>query len=229
MVVLWHDIDSFLQIQYEQRIEEQEKLLAYKLKEASQHQYDDSRVKALEKELSNVKEAHQLTVKNLEAEIDILKDLNAKLNLNKTDKDDKDIQSVEFQVEQAYANAKLVRLSEELAAKSREIQNLSKTVERLQKERRVMLSNQNSKSREVTSKRVKKDVPHSSRGGGNAYSGTQNSKLYQPYTFTDSHMSEVLQENCRLKNELEVLILERNELKKKSEVTVSQLENSIQR
>ncbi|XP_054992820.1 centrosomal protein of 162 kDa isoform X2 [Sorex araneus] len=218
-----------MKIQYEQRVEEQEKLLACKLKEASQHQRDDSRVKALEEELSEIKEAHQITVKNLEAEIDVLKHQNAKLELKKNAKDNKDFQSIEFRVEQAHAKAKLVRLNEELAAKGREIQNLSKTVERLQKERRVMLSSQNSKSREeVTSKRAKKDVPHPSKGGSNTFSGTQNGKLYQPYTFTDSHISEILQENCRLKNELEGLILERNELKKKSE-TVSQLEDSIKR
>lgn len=163
----------------------------------------------------------------MEAEIDTLKQQNAELELKKNDKADKDFQSVEFQVEQAHAKAKLVQLNKELAAKGKEIQDLSKTVERLQKERRVMLSNQNSKSREVTSKRAKKDVLHPSKES--AFSGTQNSKLYQPYTFTDSHISEVLQENCRLKNELEELILEQNELKKKSEITVTQFENSIKR
>ncbi|ELK00107.1 centrosomal protein of 162 kDa isoform X2 [Pteropus alecto] len=191
-----------MKIQYEQRLEEQEQLLACKLKEAPQNQRDNSRVKALEKELDDIKEAHQITVRNLEAEIDTLKHQNAELELKKDDKDDKDFQSIEFQVEQAHAKAKLVRLNEELAAKGREIQDLSKTVERLQKERRMMLSKQNSKGREdMTTKRVKKDVLH----------------------------PEVLQENCRLKNELEKLIVERNELKMKSEVAMNQFENSIKR
>uniref|UniRef100_A0ABI7X9M6 Centrosomal protein of 162 kDa n=1 Tax=Felis catus TaxID=9685 RepID=A0ABI7X9M6_FELCA len=161
-----------MKIQYEQRLEEQEQLLACKLKEAPQNQPDSSsRVEALEKELDDIKEAHQIT-------------------------------SIELQVEQAHAKAKLVRLNEELAAKGREIQDLSKTVERLQKERRMMLSNQNSKGREeVTAKRGKKDGLH----------------------------SEVLQENCRLKNELERLIVERNELKMKSEAAVTQFENSMKR
>ncbi|CAK7310215.1 Centrosomal protein of 162 kDa [Vulpes lagopus] len=192
-----------MKIQYEQRLEEQEQLLACKLKEAPQNHPDNSsRVEALEKELNDIKEAHQITVRNLEAEIDILKHQNAELECKKNDKDDKDFQSIEFQVEQAHAKAKLVRLNEELAAKGREIQDLSKTVERLQKERRVMLSNQNSKGREeVTAKRVKKD----------------------------GLLSEVLQENCRLKNELERLIVERDELKMKSEAAVNQFENSMKR
>ncbi|XP_045354892.1 centrosomal protein of 162 kDa isoform X5 [Leopardus geoffroyi] len=117
-----------MKIQYEQRLEEQEQLLACKLKEAPQNQPDSSsRVEALEKELDDIKEAHQITVRNLEAEIDILKHQNAELELKKSDKD------------------------------------------------------------------------------------------------------EVLQENCRLKNELERLIVERNELRMKSEAAVTQFENSMKR
>ncbi|XP_044613171.2 centrosomal protein of 162 kDa isoform X4 [Equus asinus] len=219
-----------MKIQYEQRLEEQEQLLACKLKEAPQSQHDSSsRVKALEKELSDLKEAHQLTVRNLEAEIDVLKHRNAELEL-KNDKDDQDFQSLEFQVEQAHAKAKLVRLNEELAAKGREVQDLSKTVERLQKERKMMLSNQNSKGREeITAKRVKKDVLHPGKRNAASFSGTQGGKLYQPRTFTDSRISEVLEENYRLKNELERLTVERNELKMKSEVAMNQFENSMKR
>uniref|UniRef100_A0ABI7X8W5 Centrosomal protein of 162 kDa n=1 Tax=Felis catus TaxID=9685 RepID=A0ABI7X8W5_FELCA len=219
------------QIQYEQRLEEQEQLLACKLKEAPQNQPDSSsRVEALEKELDDIKEAHQITVRNLEAEIDILKHQNAELELKKSNKEGNDFQSIELQVEQAHAKAKLVRLNEELAAKGREIQDLSKTVERLQKERRMMLSNQNSKGREeVTAKRGKKDGLHSGKGSANSFPGTLDGKRYQPHTFTDSHVSEVLQENCRLKNELERLIVERNELKMKSEAAVTQFENSMKR
>ncbi|XP_008061301.1 centrosomal protein of 162 kDa isoform X2 [Carlito syrichta] len=214
-----------MKIQYEQRLEEQEQLLACKL---NQHD-SSSRVKVLEKELSDIKEAHQITVGKLEAEIDVLKHQNAELELKKNDNDDKDFQSIEFQVEQARAKAKLVRLNEELAAKKREIQDLSKTVERLQRERRLMLSNQNSKGREETSaKRAKRDVLQPNRGGAN-FPGTLDNKLYQPRTFMDSHISEVLQENRQLKTELEGLITERNVLKMKSEAAVNQFENSMKR
>ncbi|XP_064216936.1 centrosomal protein of 162 kDa isoform X1 [Aotus nancymaae] len=214
-----------MKIQYEQRLEQQEQLLACKL-----NQHDSPRIKALEKELDDIKEAHQITVRNLEAEIDVLKHRNAELDVKKNGKDDKDFQSIEFQVEQAHAKAKLVRLNEELAAKKREIQDLSKTVERLQKERRMMLSNQNSKSREeMSAKRAKKDVLHSSKGSANSFPGTLDSKLYQPHTFTDSHVSEVLEENYRLKTELEGLISEKNELKMKSEAAMNEFENSMRR
>uniref|UniRef100_A0A8C9PRE0 Centrosomal protein of 162 kDa n=1 Tax=Spermophilus dauricus TaxID=99837 RepID=A0A8C9PRE0_SPEDA len=219
-----------MKIQYEQRLEQQEQLLAFKLKETFQNQRDSSsRVKALETELEDIKEAHQVTVRNLEAEINVLKHQNAELELKKNSKDDKDLQSIEFQVDQAHAKAKLVRLNEELAAKGREIQDLSKTVERLQKERKMMLSSQNSKGREeMNVKRLKKDVLHPNKRNANS-SVTVDKKLYQPQTFTDSHLSEVLQENYRLKNELEGLVLERNKLKMESEAAVNQFENSMKR
>lgn len=95
LAVVCRYMDSFLQIQYEQRLDEQEQLLACKLKEASQNQHDSSsRVKALEKELDDVKEAHQITVGNLEAEIDVLKHQNAEWELKKDDKDDRSRASV---------------------------------------------------------------------------------------------------------------------------------------
>lgn len=191
---------------------------------------DLSRVKALEKELSDMKEAHQVTVRNLEAEIGILKHQKAELGLKKKRlKDDKDFQSIEFQVEQAHAKAKLMRLNEELAAKGREIQDLSKTVERLQKERRTILSSQSSQGREeATTNRVKKGVP-AGKGDALSSSAALGGRLYQPDAFTGSHLSEVLQENCRLKSELQRLTVERNELQMKSDIAMSQFEDSMKR
>uniref|UniRef100_A0A8C5KJ83 Centrosomal protein of 162 kDa n=1 Tax=Jaculus jaculus TaxID=51337 RepID=A0A8C5KJ83_JACJA len=220
-----------MKIQYEQRLEEQEQLLAHKLKEAPQNQRDSSaRLKELESELADVKEAHQVTVRKLEAEIDVLKHENAKLEHKRNGRDDNEFQSIELQVEQAHAKAKLARLNEELAAKGREIQDLSKTVEKLQKERRMMLSSQTSKSREEASaRRVKKDAAHPSTGNASSIPGTSGAKLYHPHSFTDSHISEVLQENYRLKSELEGLVLERNKLKAESEAARSQFENSMKR
>ncbi|XP_073075475.1 centrosomal protein of 162 kDa isoform X4 [Manis javanica] len=218
------------QIRYEQRLEEQEQLLVSRLRGAPQKQRGDlSRVKALEKELSNMKEAHQVTVRKLEAEIGILKHQKAELGLKKKDKDDNDFQSIEFQVEQAHAKAKLMRLNEELAAKGREIQDLSKTVERLQKERRTMLSSQSSQGREeATTNRVKKGVP-AGKGDALSSSAALGGRLYQPDAFTGSHLSEVLQENGRLKSELQRLTVERNELQMKSDVAMNQFEDSMKR
>ncbi|XP_032765688.1 centrosomal protein of 162 kDa [Rattus rattus] len=220
-----------MKIQYEQRLEEQEQMLAHRQREAPQNQHNSSsRLKALETELGGIKEAHEITVRKLEAEIDVLKHQNAHLEHKKNDKEDQDLQSIEFQVEQAQARAKLARLNEELAAKGREIQDLTKTVERLQKERRMMLSRQSPRGREeMAAKRLKKEILHPNSGNANAFSETLGGKLYHPHTFTDSHISEVLEENYRLRSELEGLTLEREKLKTESEAAMCQLESSMKR
>lgn len=93
-----------------------------------------------------------------------------------------------------------------------------------------MLSRQSPRSREeMSAKRLKKEALHPDRGNAHSFPGTLDAKLYHPHTFTDSHVSEVLQENYRLKKEVEGLILERSKLKMDSEAAVQQFENSMKR
>ncbi|XP_072498829.1 centrosomal protein of 162 kDa isoform X2 [Notamacropus eugenii] len=222
-----------IKIQYEQQVTELEQRLASKLTDEQKRHEDSASVKALEQELCDLKEAHRVTVKTLEAELEILKNQNTQLELKKNERDDKDFQSLEFQVEQAHTKARLVRLNQELAAKGREIQDLTKTVEKLQKERRLMLSNQNSAdkpgSEERSAKKVKKDLLVFSKRNAESFPETLDSKLYEPHAFADSHMSELLQENSRLKNELERLASEMSEQRAKSEAALACSESTVKR
>ncbi|XP_044532255.1 centrosomal protein of 162 kDa [Gracilinanus agilis] len=222
-----------IKIQYEQRVMELEQQLSCKLTDEQKKHENSANVKALEQELCDMKDAHLATVKTLEAEIESLKSQNAQLELKKNEKDDKDFQSLEFQVEQAHTKARLVRLNQELAAKGREIQDLTKTVEKLQKERRLMLSNQNSSDKprceERSAKKVKKDLLVFGKRNADSFPETLDSKLYEPHAFADFHISEVLQENSRLKNELERLTSEMNEQRAKSEAMLAQAESSVKR
>ncbi|XP_020825579.1 centrosomal protein of 162 kDa isoform X2 [Phascolarctos cinereus] len=222
-----------IKIQYEQQVMELEQHLASKLTDDEKKHENSASMKALEQELCDMKEAHQVTVKTLEAEIEILKNQNTQLELKKNERDDKDFQSLEFQVEQAHTKARLVRLNQELAAKGREIQDLTKTIEKLQKERRLMLSNQNSVdkagSEERSAKKVKKDFLASSKKNAESIPETLASKLYEPHAFADSHISEVLQENSRLQNELEQVTSEMNEQRAKSEAALAHSESTVKR
>lgn len=56
-----------------------------------------------------------------------------------------------------------------------------------------------------------------------------NDKMYQPHNFSDSNVLEVLQENARLKEELEKLSLEMNQQRVKSQATLAYSENNIRR
>nr|XP_056712306.1 centrosomal protein of 162 kDa [Euleptes europaea] len=221
--------------QYEKRVSELEQLLAYKLLNDPQKLQDKAvSLAALEEELCSVNEAHQTTVKNLQAEIDSLRNQIAQLELQQKVTEDADIQSLEFQVEQAHAKAKLVRLNQDLVAKNREIQDLTKTVERLQKERKLMLSSKDSggqtDSKERPSGNVKKVIFDSKNTGNKEFfPGTLDDKIYQPSAFADSHISEVLQENAQLKNKLEKLTLELNQQRVKPQAGLANSESIIWR
>lgn len=225
------------QLQYEKRVSELEQLLAYKLLSEPQKLQDQTAsLAALRQELCSINETHQVTVKNLEAEKDSLQNQIAQLERQKTVAGDPDLQSLEYQVEQAHAKAKLVRLNQELAAKDREIQDLTKTIERLQKERRIMLSNKDSAGK--TDMKEKLSGP-SQKGAFSTiqrntrneefFPGTLDDKIYQPNAFADSHISEVLQENAWLKEELEKLTLELSQQRVKSQAALANSESVIRR
>ncbi|XP_043398548.1 centrosomal protein of 162 kDa isoform X8 [Chelonia mydas] len=96
-----------IKLQYEQRLVELEELLAYKLMNEPQKLHDSkASFTAIEQELRSVKENHQITVKNLQTEIENLKNQNSQLELKKCERDDEDLQSIEYQVEQAHAKAR---------------------------------------------------------------------------------------------------------------------------
>ncbi|ETE71491.1 Protein QN1-like protein, partial [Ophiophagus hannah] len=217
-----------IKLQYEKRIEELEQLLAYKLLNEPQKLQD-----SFDQELCKVNEAHQETVQNLQAEIHSLRSHVAQLESQKNPRDDDaDLQSLEYQVEQARAKAQLVRLNQEMIAKNREIKDLTKTVERLQKERRRMLSGTNSGRRLDKKGMLEKDyvspekkVP---RNPG-FFPDNHKDKIYQPNVFADAHISEVQQENAHLKEELEKLKLELNEERISSQAALANAEELMRR
>uniref|UniRef100_A0A2D4PHK3 Centrosomal protein of 162 kDa n=1 Tax=Micrurus surinamensis TaxID=129470 RepID=A0A2D4PHK3_MICSU len=217
-----------IKLQYEKRIEELEQLLAYKLLNEPQKLQD-----SFDQELCKVNEAHQETVQNLQAEIHSLRSHVAQLESQKNPRDDDaDLQSLEYQVEQARAKAQLVRLNQEMIAKNQEIKDLTKTVERLQKERRRMLSGTNSGRRLDKKGMLEKDcgspekkVP---RNPG-FFPDNHKDKIYQPNVFADAHISEVQQENAHLKEELENLKLEINEERISSQAALANAEELMRR
>ncbi|KFO94684.1 hypothetical protein N320_12735, partial [Buceros rhinoceros silvestris] len=226
-----------IKIQYEQRLVELEQLLAYKfMSESSKLNGDKASSTDLEQELQNLKTTHQITIKNLQTEIENLKSQNSQLKL-RSKKDNKDLESPDSQMKQGNTKDKLLKLNEELVTKNREIQALTKTVEKLQKERMVMLSDNNlrnkTNNKENSTEILKKNAPatderHSSNSGP-FLSIFNDDKIYQPHTFSDSNLSEVLQENAQLKEELERLSLEMNQQRVKSQATLAYSENNLRR
>lgn len=200
-----------VKIQYEQRIMELEQMLASKsANDIQKGQNQQASCQAIEQDLISLKEAHQRKEAHLLREIEMLKKQNAELEIKNGDMNDKDFLSIEQQIEQANMNARLVRLNQELAAKTKEVQGLSKTVERLQKERMSMLSDHTSStkiaSKPKTANKAKQDLVATAKEESkntDQFPTTLDEKAYQPHNFAETHISEVLQENETLKNKLE--------------------------
>ncbi|XP_064563538.1 centrosomal protein of 162 kDa isoform X1 [Zonotrichia leucophrys gambelii] len=226
-----------IKIQYEQRLAELEELLAYEfMNEPPKLNGDKATSAELEQELQNLKKTHQITVGNLQTEIENLKSQNSQLKL-RSKNDNKDLDSMDSKMKQGSTKDRLLKLNEELVTKNREIQDLTKTVEKLQKERMVMLSdnnlrhktNTNGNSTEVVKKNTSATDRRSSNNTEACLSIFNDDKTHQPQTFSDSHLSEVVQENAHLKEELEKLSLEMSQQRVKSQAALAYSESNMRR
>ncbi|NXT72352.1 CE162 protein, partial [Chaetops frenatus] len=224
-------------IQYEQRLAELEQLLACEfMNETPKQNGDKASSSELQQELQNLKKTHQITVGNLQTEIENLKSQNSQLKL-RSKNDNKDLESMDSRMKQGNTKDRLLKLNEELVTKNREIQDLTKTVEKLQKERMVMLSDNNLRNKTNTdgnsTEVLKKNTSATDRRNSNntepCLSVFNYDKIDQPHTFSESHLSEVLQENAHLKEELEKLSLEMSQQRVKSQAALAYSENNIRR
>ncbi|NXL94924.1 CE162 protein, partial [Alectura lathami] len=226
-----------IKVQYEQRLAELEQLLAYKLVSESPNQNGDRAGSTeCEQELQDLKQTHQIAVENLQAEVESRKSQNSQLKLI-TKKDNKDLQLTDSQMKQGNTKEKLLKLNQELVTKNREIQDLTKTVEKLQKERMAMLSDNNLRHKTDNRENCQEILKKNTLATGKRNSSNSeplpgvfsNGKTYQPHTFSDSAILDVLQENARLKEELEKLSLEMNQQRVKSQATLAYSENNMRR
>ncbi|XP_032538026.1 centrosomal protein of 162 kDa isoform X1 [Chiroxiphia lanceolata] len=226
-----------IKIPYEQRLAELEQLLAYEfMSETPKLNGDKAGSTELQQELQNLKKTHQITVRNLQTEIEKLKSQNSQLKL-RSKNDNKDLECTDSKMKQGNAKDRLLKLNEELVTKNKEIQDLTKTVEKLQKERMVMLSDNNLRNitnnkencTEVVKKNTSATDERNSHYSEPFLSIFNDDKIYQPHTFSDSHLSEVLKENAQLKEELERLSLEMSQQRVKSQAALAYSENNIRR
>ncbi|NXF75459.1 CE162 protein, partial [Sclerurus mexicanus] len=226
-----------IKIQYEQRLAELEQLLAYEFMNETPKLNGDKAISTeLEQELQNLKKTHQTTIRNLQTEIENLKSQNSQLKL-RSKNDNKDLECTDSKMKQGNTKDRLLKLNEELVTKNREIQDLTKTVEKLQKERMMMLSDNNLRNKpnnkensaEVLEKNTSATDKRNSNNSEPFLSTFNDHKIHQPHTFSDSHLSEVLQENAQLKEELERLSLEMSQQRVKSQAALAYSENNIRR
>ncbi|KAG8444771.1 hypothetical protein GDO86_009807 [Hymenochirus boettgeri] len=217
-----------VKIQYESQINKLEVLLANKNINEPQKQYFNTE-KGIEDDHAICKETYQATILYLQKEIEQLKERNLVLE-NKEKLNKENLSCINKPTEE---KALIAELNQDLLSKSIEIQELTKTVERLQKERMILLSvksstkktNQKSCSNEVIS-----GIPNIFKETETVhFPGTLDEKLYQPGTFADFHISDIQRENTELKAEVKRLCSQISEQKEKFQVLLSQADHSIQR
>ncbi|XP_071390914.1 centrosomal protein of 162 kDa, partial [Centroberyx affinis] len=218
-----------IKLRYEQQISELEQQLVQKRQleagsSGSQSEPWESQVRTLEEELQRAKETHRNQEKSLQDQIQALQQ-----QLN--DKAQPSPSRHQRQAEAA-SGVRIERLTQELAAKTRTVQELNRTVDRLQKERRNMLSGPAPRQQEARPGDAKRQ-PAPSKGPAPAeeetFPATQCEKAYQPTAFTGSHITEVLQENEALRRRLELLELQNEQEKEALKVSAAQARDELGR
>uniref|UniRef100_A0AAQ5XME3 Centrosomal protein of 162 kDa n=1 Tax=Amphiprion ocellaris TaxID=80972 RepID=A0AAQ5XME3_AMPOC len=207
-----------IKLRYEQQISELEQQLQQKQQDegAGLSKPWMSKIQTLEEKLQREKESSQEKENSLQ---NLIQSLQQQLKHKENPAPQKTQPSPGRQQRQAEAafGIRIERLNQEVATKTRTIQDLTRTVERLQKERRNMLSLPNlrpeirsteSKQQQGLTKTLCSPTIQETCAGEETFPAAQYEKTYQPTVFTGSHISEVLQENEALKQRVELLELQ---------------------
>ncbi|XP_060705637.1 centrosomal protein of 162 kDa [Hemiscyllium ocellatum] len=196
-----------IKIQYEQRVSDLEQRLVDKLIHERENLDDsDPKMKILEEEIFKLKEAYKSKENRLRSDIEKLKNQLYQTELKLMEREESSLRMADQHKQHSYQHAKIEKLNLELATKNREIQELSKTLEHLQRERRVLLNNKSQAEKYTQQKLTKKSKKDNECT--ESFPATLDEKIYQPNDFSGSHISEVLKENDILKSNIERLSLE---------------------
>ncbi|XP_041044555.1 centrosomal protein of 162 kDa isoform X4 [Carcharodon carcharias] len=213
-----------IKIQYEQRVLELEQLLVDKLIHGKEKLDDiDPEMKILEEEILKLKEAHKSKENRLRSDIEKLKNQLYQAELKLMEREESSLRVADQHMQHTYQQAKIEKLNLELAAKNREIQELSKTLEHLQRERRMLLNHKTLADKYAQLKSTKKSKKDSE--STESFPATLDEKVYQPNDFSGIHISEVLKENDMLKSNIERYSLEIDQQRAK----LAQFENEARR
>ncbi|XP_067304358.1 centrosomal protein of 162 kDa [Pseudorasbora parva] len=220
-----------IKLQYEQQITDLEQRLAEKNQnnQATSSELSESQTRRLKAELDEVKMAHQKQESTLQAELTSLQEQLRQAQaqaLTQTDKPARSPSRHQLNAEAAQAT-RIERLTQELSSKSRTIQELSRTVERLQRERKTMLSGPGFDRDEP--KRHLGAAKEPKKPAAETFPPTQDEKDYHPGAFSGSHISEVQLENDSLRMRLAQLEIQGDQEKVSMQAAVTHAQNQLLR
>lgn len=218
-----------IKLQYEQQITDLEQRLAEKNQnnQVISSELSESQTQRLKAELEEVKMAHQKQESTLQTEVASLQEqLRQAQALTQTDKPARSPSRHQLNAEAAQAT-RIERLTQELSSKSRTIQELGRTVERLQRERKTMLTGPGFDRDEP--KRHLGSAKEPKKNAAETFPPTQDEKDYHPGAFSGSHISEVQLENDSLRMRLEQLEIHRDQEKVSLQAAVTHAQNQLLR
>ncbi|KAL3060821.1 hypothetical protein OYC64_015209 [Pagothenia borchgrevinki] len=203
-----------IKLRYEQQISELEQQLEPKLQLDSAESAEGaelwrSQVQTLQAELQQVKQSHQERAKSLQEQIESLQQ---QLKHKPQPSPGRHQRQAE-----AASGLRIERLNKDLALKTQSVQELSRTVDRLQRERSRMLSAPPQQRANDPQLKASVLLLGGETGGGETFPAAQYEKTYQPTVFTGCHISEVVQESEALRQQVELLQLQREGLTAQAE------------
>lgn len=169
----------------------------------------------LQKELEELKETHKSQLSALKSEVSSLKE---QLHLVHASTEPEKCSRHQKQAEAAQA-VRIERLTQELTTKSRTIQELKRTVERLQKHREGILLSPKPK---LVNPQTKPSANNPSIVSPETFPAVHDERTYQPRAFSGSHITEVQLENERLRTRLEQMEQQWEEEKNSLEAAATQ-------
>eukprot|EP00063_Salmo_salar_P039976 XP_014014811.1 PREDICTED: centrosomal protein of 162 kDa isoform X1 [Salmo salar] len=236
-----------IKLQYEQQISDLEQRLSQKhpVQTGSPGVWQ-AQVCSLQQELELLKENHQSRERSLQAEVHSLQEQLTQQAQSTTEPERAPQRSPSRHQRQAETalGVRIERLNQELSAKTRSVQELSRTVERLQRERKTMLCGPGSRSegrvgpgearRQAAGSKGPMVVATPGESGGTVgeiatFPPTQDEKDYQPTAFSGSHISEVLQVSEGLRLRLEQLELQRDKERVVLQAAAAQAQAELRR
>ncbi|XP_029592779.1 centrosomal protein of 162 kDa isoform X1 [Salmo trutta] len=236
-----------IKLQYEQQISDLEQRLTQKhpVQTRSPGVWQ-AQVCSLQQELELLKENHQSRERSLQAEVHSLQEQLTQQAQSTTEPERAPQRSPSRHQRQAETalGVRIERLNQELSAKTRSVQELSRTVERLQRERKTMLCGPGPRSegrvgpgearRQAAGSKGPMVVATPGESGGTVgeiatFPPTQDEKDYQPTAFSGSHISEVLQVSEGLRLRLEQLELQRDKERVVLEAAAAQAQAELRR
>lgn len=218
-----------IKLQYEQQISDLEQRLAEKSQNpTATSEVSESQIQTLKAELEEMKKTHQKREIDLQAEVASLQELLHQAQASSSaDKPARSPSRHQLHAEAAQAG-RIERMTQELSSKSRTIQELSRTVERLQRERRTMLSTPGV-HRTTAEHRQHSGAPKEAKKTAETFPSTQDEKDYHPGAFSGSHISEVQLENDSLRVRLEQMEIQREEERVSLQAAVTHAQAQLHR